>query len=81
MIKVSHFVAILNDAIKKKNLNIVIPLNSYVLNILWILYKNAFINGYKLTEGGVQVQLKYIAERNILATMKKNFNNFAKDLL
>jgi len=56
---------------KKKNLNIVIPLNSYVLNILWILYKNAFINGYRLTQGGIEVQLKYIAERNILATMKK----------
>jgi len=71
MIKLSHFIAILNEAIKKKNLNIVIPLNSYVLNILWILYKNAFINGYNVIQGGIEVELKYISEKNILSTMKK----------
>ena len=67
----SYFVSILSDGLKKKKIIVEVPLNSYILNILWVLYKYGFINGYSIFTKKIEVQLKYVAEQNVIATIKQ----------
>ena len=71
MIQLSQFLARLKNAIVKKKVKLIVPLNKNILNILWIFYKEGFICGYQIKQKGIEVQLKYIKERCNIAELKQ----------
>ena len=69
MIILNQFLVIIKDAIIKKKVIVKIPLKIFILNILWVLYKNGYISGYKIKEKIIEVQLKYIGEKNVIGVL------------
>jgi ribosomal protein S8 len=66
MIILNQFISILKDAILKKKVIIKIPIKIFILNILWVFYKNGYISGYKIIDRKIQIHLKYIGEKNVI---------------
>lgn len=71
MVMLNQFFAIIADGIKKKKVIVIVPLKNFILNILWVLYKNGYICGYNVQGKFVEVQLKYVEEKNTISLVKQ----------
>ena len=68
---VCHFIAKMKLAIHKKYLSVEVDLNTEVLHILWLLYKEGYISGFFIKKTSIEVFLKYIDGKSTFVDFKQ----------
>lgn len=72
MVNISKFLSIMKDGIMKNKLFVVVPLNNFLLNVLWILYQYGYICGFQLINNNyIKIQLKYNNGKSSIQLVKQ----------